>query len=136
MSYSRLTKRCAKEKWVEERQKRGKYIADKITERTIEKSAENAVKQYDRFQDDVDLLLTKAEVALSELEIEGFVNVDRMRKVASTLKDIKEMRGYKTEADAREQEARIRNLENQLVKDTQEAEPVRIIIEGADDFCV
>ena len=59
-----------------------------------------------------------------------------MRKVASTLKDIMEMRGYKTEADAREQEARIRNLENQLVKDTQEAEPVRIIIEGADDFCV
>ena len=56
--------------------------------------------------------------------------------MASTLKDIMEMRGYKTEADAREQEARIRNLENQLVKDPQEAEPVRIIIEGADDFCV
>lgn len=136
VSYSRLTKRCAKEKWVEQRQKRGKYIADKITERTIEKSAENAVKQYDRFQDDVDLLLTKAEVAISQLEIDGFIDVDRMRKVAATLKDIKEMRGYKTEADAREQEARIRNLENHLVKDTQEAEPVRIIIEGADDFCV
>lgn len=50
------------------------------------------------------------------------------------MKDLAEIQGVKSDADKREQEARIKNLERQAAGEAQ-PEPVRVIIAGADDFC-
>lgn len=64
------------------------------------------------------------------------LTVDGMRDLRSltmAIKDLAEVQGLKSEADRREQEARIKNLERQ--SEVTEQEPVKVIIAGAEGFC-
>lgn len=59
-------------------------------------------------------------------------NVDSstgIKDITTALKNIKEIKGFKSEADMREQEARIRNLERQA-EDDDASKDVKVTIEG------
>lgn len=56
-----------------------------------------------------------------------------LRSLTMAIKDLAEIQGIKPDADKREQEARIKNLERQ--SEVVEPEPVKVVICGAEDFC-
>ena len=67
---------------------------------------------------------------ISELMDEVPLDTQSMKHLTSALKDLKEIKGFKSDADMREQEARIRNLEKQAEADDKENNEITVIIEG------
>jgi hypothetical protein len=53
-----------------------------------------------------------------------------MKHLTSALKDLKEIKGYKSDADMREQEARIRNLEKLAQAEEKDSNEIKVVIEG------
>jgi hypothetical protein len=58
------------------------------------------------------------------------VNTQSMKHISGVLKDIKEIKGIKSEADMQEQEARIAKLRREAEANDALREPVRVVMEG------
>lgn len=58
------------------------------------------------------------------------LDTQSMKQLTSALKDLKDVKGFKTDADMREQEARIRNLEKQAEADDKTDNEIKVVIEG------
>jgi hypothetical protein len=98
---SNIERRAKAEKWTElRRQAEGKAEA-KIIDSVSDKGAKKAVDIIDV----ADKLLEKIEAAA-----EQFSDPDSIKKLTSAIKDLKDIKGIKSEADMREQEARIEKL--------------------------
>ena len=61
------------------------------------------------------------------------LNSQSMKHLSGVLKDIKDIHMIKSEADLREQEARIAHLERATAADNPNKDPIRVIIEGGAD---
>ena len=109
VSQSTLRKVAAKEQWTELRNKTRTKMDTKISDSVSEKEADKAVNIIDV----ADKLLGK----ISELMDAIPLDTQSMKHLTSALKDLKEIKGYKSDADMREQEARIRNLQKQAETD-------------------
>ena len=114
VSFTTLTRIAKKEKWTQLRQQ----AQDKADTLFVEGIANKTAKIDEKYFKIVDKLLSKAEeliMATPEWSVTG------IKEMATALKYLKECKGVKSDADMREQEARIRNLEKQAeeeVKDT------------------
>jgi K+/H+ antiporter YhaU regulatory subunit KhtT len=93
-----------------------------ISDTVSKKGAKKAVNIIDV----ADKLLSK----ISELMEEMVVDTQSLKQLTSALKDLKEIKGFKSDADMREQEARIRNLEKQAEADEKGDNEIKVIIEG------
>ena len=109
VSFSTLRKVAAKEQWTELRNKTRAKMDTEISDTVSKKGAKKAVNIIDV----ADKLLNK----ISELMEEMVVDTQSLKQLTSALKDLKEIKGFKSDADMREQEARIRNLEKQAEGD-------------------
>jgi hypothetical protein len=120
-----LERRAKEEKWTElRRQAEGKAEA-KMVDAISEKQAAKA----DKIIDVADKLLNKiAEVIDLVSDTQG------LKHISSALKDIKDIKGFKSSADMREQEARIRNLEKQAQAEDNESNEIKVTIEGDLDI--
>ena len=121
-----IGRRAKNEEWVNLRQQ---YV-DKTQTKTI-----NAIsnKQVDRAANLIsvsDLLLAKVK-SLLETDAEVLGDTQSMKHISGVLKDIKEIQMIRSDADMREQEARIANLRKQAEKEEQNHD-VTITIEGGD----
>ena len=88
-----------------------------------------------RLQTVADKLLDKVEKAV-ELIDEDSLDTQAFRQIASSLKDIKDIQMIKSDADIREQEARIANLQRQA-QDCDKSGDIRITIEGnLEDYSI
>ena len=68
-------------------------------------------------------------------EISTIVDRQGLKQIASALRDIKEVQGFKTEADKAEQEARIANLRKMAEKDDSKNEPIQVSMgEELEDY--
>jgi uncharacterized protein YjcR len=118
VSFSTLRKVAAKEQWTELRNKTRAKTDTKISNAISAKQAAKA----DKIIDVADKLLAKiAEVIDLVNDTQG------IRHLSSALKDIRDIKGIKSSADMREQEARIRNLEKQAEK-TEESNDITVTI--------
>ena len=122
--YSTLTKTCSKEKWKEKRKENGKKTDRKIAELIVEREAKRAVNIVSV----ADKLLDKISEML-EQDVSKY-NTQNIKNLTSALKDLKEIKGEKSDIDLREQEARIRNLEKQAMEDTLEDREVNVVFDG------
>lgn len=119
-----VTKRAVGEGWVAERDAyRKRTLAKSVAkvERKQVAKAEKLVRLCER-------LLAKMEESIERLNPEdrqGF------RQLSSSLKDIKEIQMVKSEADVREQEARIANLQKQAERE-EESKDIVVRFEGVD----
>ena len=121
---SNIERRAKAEKWSELR----RQAEDKATAKMVDTISKNSAKKADKIVDAADKLLKKiADLA----EMVG--DSQSIKQLSSALKDIKDIKGYKTDADIREQEARIKNLERQAEADDDRDAMVKITIEGGDD---
>ena len=120
-----IGRRAKNEEWVTLRQQH----IDKTQTKTL-----NAIsnKQADRAANLVsvsDLLLAKVK-SLLETDAEVLGDTQAMKHISGVLKDIKEIQMIRSDADMREQEARIKNLQKQAETEDNNREPIKVIIEG------
>ena len=113
-----------REEWVKLKAQAQHKTNTKIVNAVSDKAAKKAVSIIDV----ADKLLDK----ISELMDAVPLDTQSMKHLTSALKDLKEIKGFKSDADIREQEARIRNLEKQAEADNNDNE-VKVIIEGSLD---
>ena len=100
-----IGKRAKKEEWVQLRQQH----IDKTTTKAINAIASQQANRAARLQTVADKLLTKVERLVDEGE-ELLTDTSTMRDIARVLKDIKDIQMIRSDADLREQEARIDKL--------------------------
>lgn len=118
VSRSKLQAKATSENWVELRSQAEAKTESKIVEAVSDQGAKKAVNLIDV----ADKLLAKiAEVIDIVNDTQG------IRHLSSALKDIRDIKGIKSSADMREQEARIRNLEKQAEK-TEESNDITVTI--------
>ena len=109
-----------REEWVKLKAQAKHKINTKIVNAVSEKEAKKAVDIIDV----ADKLLDK----MTELMDTMVVDTQSFKQLTSALKDLKDIKGYKSAADMREQEARIRNLERQAEGEN-DSNDVKVIIE-------
>lgn len=122
VSFSTLRKVAAKEQWTELRNKTRARTDTKMSERISDDVAEKTVNIISV----ADKLLGK----ISDLMDTITLDTQSMKHLTSALKDLKEIKGYKSDADTREQEARIRNLEKLAQAEEKDSNEIKVVIEG------
>lgn len=105
-----LQKIAAKEKWCDKRKQSECKEDAIITESIAEENASKALKIYDV----ADKLLDKINATLDEIEI---LDSQSIKHFTSALKDIKEIKGVKSDIDLKEQNARIDKLRKEAEDD-------------------
>jgi transposase-like protein len=107
VSFSTLRKVAAKEKWTELRDKAGAKTDTEIVNTVSGKNAKKAIK--------IDKVADKLLDKISTL-IDTVHDTQGIKHISSALKDIKEIKGYKSALDLKEQEARIAKLQKEAEK--------------------
>ena len=119
---SALRSAAERENWVELKAQTQHKTNTKLTETVSQKEAKKAVDIIDV----ADKLLLK----LSDLMDNMIIDTQSFKQLTSALKDLKDIKGYKSAIDLKEQEARIRNLEKQAEADETKDTKVIVQLEG------
>lgn len=115
------------EKWVSLRE-RAKHRADtKIVEKVARQGAEHTLKLYAV----ADKLLGKIENTLDEMEV---LDSQSIKHFTSALKDIKDIKGIKSDIDLKEQEARIEKLRKDAMDEDEDNDIKVHMGEEADKY--
>lgn len=122
VSRSKLQAKATSENWVDLKSQAQAKTESKMVDLISDQDAKKAVNIVDV----ADKLLGK----ISELMDTVPLDTQSMKHLTSALKDLKEIKGFKSDADMREQEARIRNLERQAEADDNGGNEIKVIIEG------
>ncbi len=107
VSFSTLRKVAAKEKWTDLRNKAGAKADTDLVNKVGGNNANKAIK-IDKV---ADKLLNKINTLIDTVH-----DTQGIKHISSALKDIKEIKGVKSSADMREQEARIAKLQKEAEK--------------------
>ena len=110
VSFSQLQKVAAKEKWNELKKKTGRKTEEKLVETVSNRQAEFGQDIYRA----ADLLLQKL---VEQVENTKVIAAPVMRQYTASLKDLKEIKDIRSDADLREQEARIAKLQKEAAAD-------------------
>ena len=117
------------EKWVELRRQH----LDRTVSKTVAAVESAQVNRAKKMQNVADKLLLKIEELVDRPEP---LNEKAIRSLTAAVKDLKEIQSIKSELDEQEQRARIANLEKQADKESDNKEPIQVII-GDDlmEYC-
>ena len=127
VNYRTICVRSQQEGWIEQREQH----YNKTTTKTLEAISSKQVDRAANLISVSDLLLAKVK-SLLEGDAEVLSDTQAMKHISGVLKDIKEIQMIRSDADMREQEARIRNLQKQAEKEENHNRDVTITIEGGD----
>jgi hypothetical protein len=130
VSYNAIGNRSRDEKWQE---LRDQYLSKTMT-KTMNAIASQQASRAARLQSVADKLLAKVEKLLDENE--GLLaDTQAAKDVSVILKNLKDIQMIRSEADMREQEARIEKLRKEAKEETGNKEPIKIILgDGLDKF--
>ena len=129
--YTNIAKRAKNEDWQHLRQQQTDRTQTKILNAIGSQQASRAA----RLQTVADKLLCKLEDAVDDLNMaELFADKQALRQITGALKDLKDVQMIRSDADMREQEARIRNLQRQAEREEDDRDR-RIVVQigGGDD---
>lgn len=124
-----IAKRASKEKWTEERKKNANKALSKTLNAISTKQAERTAKLIGVS----DLLLDKVKELL-ETNAELLVDTSIMRDVSVVLKNLKDIQMIRSEADMREQEARIDKLRKEAAVEKENNEVKVTIVGDLDEY--
>lgn len=123
VSRTTLQRKAKDENWLALRSQSEAKVETRIIDVVSEKNAKKAVDIIDV----ADKLLAKA-TELMEMPL----TTQSFKQLTSALKDLKEIKGYKTDADIREQEARIKKLEAEINGENRDT-TITVHIDGEAD---
>jgi DNA-binding transcriptional regulator YhcF (GntR family) len=124
VSYNAIGNRSRDEKWQE---LRDQHLTKTMT-KSLNAIASQQASRAARLQTVADKLLTKVERLLEEDE-ELLADPSTMRDISRVLKDLKDIQMIKSDADMREQEARIDKLRKEAAGD-EKAPKIEITLGG------
>lgn len=122
-----LEKTAKREKWVELRGQKVVKAAAAVVDACATKEAEKAIRIYEV----ADALLDRIKAKIAE----GDLDSKDMRSLSGALRDIAAVKGLQTEADKREQEARIAKLRREAEKGENENSVEFIVPDELQRFC-
>jgi transcriptional regulator of aromatic amino acid metabolism len=126
VSYSAIGDKARKEGWLEEREQ----YQTKTLSKTLTAISNGQAKRASRLQTVADKLLDKIEAAVDNFDMaELLMDKQALKQITGALKDIKDIQMIKSEADLREQDARIRNLEKQAEAEEKVDNEIKVTIE-------
>lgn len=120
VSLTAVYNRAKAEDWQGQR----KQLKDKTITKSIEKISDKKARQAAKYNDMVDTMTAKLTAAIESVDPKDTTAV---RRLTASLCDLKELLGIKSEADSREQEARIANLRKQADKEDDTASDIEVI---------
>jgi hypothetical protein len=106
--YTNIAKKATKEDWQHLRQQQANTTQTKMIQAVERRKVDRATK----LMDVSDLLLQKVRERVEALDALE-TGSQEFRQISATLKDLKEIQMIRSDADLREQEARIKNLQRQ-----------------------
>ena len=124
--YNAIANRSKQEGWISQRNQH----CDRTMTKTLDAISNKQVDRATNLISVSDLLLAKVK-SLLETDAEVLSDTQSMKHISGVLKDIKEIQMIRSDADMREQEARIANLRKQAEKEEVNKD-VTITIEGGD----
>jgi hypothetical protein len=125
--YNAIANRAKQEGWISQR---NQYCDSTVT-KTVNVISDQQVDRATKLISVADLLLDKVK-SLVEGDYELLASTQSLKNLSGVLKDIKEIQMIRSDADMREQEARIANLRKQAQKEENQSRDVTITIEGGD----
>lgn len=120
--YTTIGRRAAKEEWQTQRQQQ----MDRTLTKTLNAASTAEANRAIRLKTVADKLLNKVEVLV---ERDDHLSAAAIKNLSDALKNIRDTQMIRSDADMREQEARIRNLEKQAQVEETDKE-IRVTIEG------
>lgn len=126
VNYRTICVRSQQEGWIEQREQHTNETTTKI----INAIGRQQVSRAERLQTVADKLLSKVE-SLLETDAELGMDTQGMKHISGVLKDIKDIQMIRSDADMREQEARIAKLRKEA-ENEEHNHDVTIVIEGGD----
>lgn len=130
VSYTSIGDRARKEGWAEQREQ---YL-NKTLSKTLSAMSGAQAKRAKRIQTVADKLLSKIEDAVDSLDMaELLINKQALKQITGALKDIKDIQMIRSDADLREQEARIANLRKQADKQDDVASEIEVIFKAGPE---
>ena len=130
---SALFARASQEKWVDAK----KQHQNKTVAKTLNAIGNQQARRAARLQTVADKLLTKIEEAVDNFDMEVlFMDRQALRQITGALKDIKDIQMIRSDADLREQEARIEKLRREAERDSQggSTDVTVTILGGAEEW--
>lgn len=121
--FGTLRKVAAKEKWTDLRSKAEAKADTKVIDVISTKQADKAKKILDV----ADKLLDKISATIEQMDV---IDSQSIKHFTSALKDLRDIKGIKSEADLREQEARIAKLQKDAEADEKDNNEIKVTIEG------
>ena len=129
VNHTNVAKKAKAESWVEQR----KQYASKQQAKTLEKISQQEANRAAKIHSVADKLLLKIEAMADSSRP---MNSKDLRALTAAIKDLKDIQNVRSDADRREQEARIANLNRQAEQDDHEDGP-KLIVEGLpEEFMV
>ena len=126
--YSQVNCHCKREGWVELRKQKQSKITQRMVDACATKEANEAIKIYEVADQAIEVIrgmLMNADLSPSDV-----------RSLTGSLKDIAAVKGLQTEAEKREQEARIAKLRREAERDEQQDKTVEIVMDSSiEDYC-
>ena len=123
VSFNTLKTHAVEEQWHKLRQQKDKKATTKIVETLSDKDADRAVDIIDV----ADKLLLK----LSDLMDNMVIDTQSFKQLTSALKDLKDIKGYKSAIDLKEQEARIKKLQKEAEEEDNGTTEIKVTF-GSD----
>ena len=123
VSFSTIQKVGAKEKWTDLRKKTSRKADEKI----VESVASREAKRVDGIQTVADMLLEKIKEGVADGTL--IVDSQSIRQITASIKDLRDIKGYKSELDMEEQMARIEKLRKDVEGDGADKE-IKVTIGG------
>lgn len=123
---STICSRAKAEKWAELREQIKNDTITKSVDKISQKKAAHAAK----FTNMVDTMSAKLEKAIKAVDPK---DTNAVRRLTASLCDFKELIGIKSDADSREQEARIANLCKQADKENDTATEIEVVFKAGPE---
>ena len=124
VSLTTLQRVAKRENWIALR----KQAEDKTETKIVESVSDKNSKLNISINEVADKLITKMTETIEMMDV---IDGQTIKHFTSALKDLKDIKGLKSETDLREQEARIAKLQKEAEKDEDKDSEIRIVI-GSD----
>lgn len=128
--YNAVANRAKQEGWISQRNQ----FCDRTVTKTVDAISDKQTDRATKLISVADLLLDKVK-SIVEDRPELLVNTQSIKNLSGVLKDIKEIQMIRSDADMREQEARIANLQRQSAGDNRNEGITVEIVGEAGDYC-
>ena len=121
VSFSTLRNIAIREKWTDLREQASNKAVTKLVESIADDNAKHTADIYDV----ADKLLAK----IMDMLMQEGINTQSVKHLTSALKDIKEIKGIKSDIDLKEQNARIDKLRKEIESDkVDESKPCGVVM--------